>query len=131
MPEAAAKKKRPPLWYNLSLFNLPYPGLVSILHRISGAVLFLALPWLLFLLDGSLASPERYERVQAVLAHPLAQLVILGLIWAYAHHWTAGIRHLLLDLHMGIDLPSARASARAVLGISFVMTLLFGWALLW
>lgn len=131
MPDAVAKKKRQPLWYNLSLLNLPVPGIVSILHRISGASLFLALPWLLFLLDGSLASPERYERVQHQLAHPLAQLVLLGLIWAYAHHWTAGIRHLLLDLHIGIDLQSARRSARIVLIVSVMLTLLFGWVVLW
>ncbi|HLU77382.1 MAG TPA: succinate dehydrogenase, cytochrome b556 subunit [Burkholderiales bacterium] len=125
------KKKRPPLWLNISLFNLPVPGRVSILHRISGAALFLALPWLLFLLDNSLASPERYARVQQHLNHPLAQLAVLGLLWAYAHHFCAGIRHLLLDLHVGIDLQSARASARAVLGASLALTLLFGWVLLW
>lgn len=131
MPEAAVKNKRRPLWLNVSLFNLPIPGFVSILHRVSGAVLFLVLPWLLFLLDGSLASPERYETVQRHLAHPLAQLVVVGLIWAYAHHFCAGIRHLLLDLHIGIELQSARASARAVLGASFALTLLFAWVLLW
>lgn len=131
MPEAALKKKRRPLWYNLSLFSLPVPGFISILHRISGAALFLVLPWLLFLLDGSLASPERYDAVQRHLAHPLAQLVVLGLIWAYAHHFCAGLRHLLLDLHIGIDLHSARGSARAVLGASIALTLLFAWVLLW
>ena len=131
MPDAAVKKKRRPLWLNVSLFNLPIPGIVSILHRISGAALFLALPWLLFLFDGSLASAERYEAVRQQLAHPFAQLVVLGLVWAYAHHWTAGLRHLLLDLHIGIDLPSARASARMTLAISIALTLLFGWALLW
>lgn len=131
MPDAAVKKKRHPLWYNLSLFNLPFPGIVSILHRVSGALLFLALPWLLYMLDGSLASPERYQSVRAQLAHPLAELAILGIVWAFAHHWVAGIRHLLLDLHIGIDLPTARASARSTLAVSLALTLLFGWALLW
>jgi succinate dehydrogenase / fumarate reductase cytochrome b subunit len=55
MPDLAAKKKRP-LWYNLSPLNLPLPGLVSILHRVSGALLFLGLVWFLFLLDMSLSS---------------------------------------------------------------------------
>lgn len=131
MPDATAKKKRPPLWYNLSLFNLPYPGLVSILHRISGALLFLALPWLLYLFDESLASAEGYARAQAVLAHPLAKLALLGLLWAYAHHWIAGIRHLFLDVHAGIDLPTARATAKGVLAAGALMALLFGWLLLW
>jgi len=131
MADVAVKKKRRPLWYNLSLANLPAPGIVSILHRVSGALLFLAVPWLLWLLDGSLASPERYEAVRAHLAHPLAKGVVLLLIWAYAHHWVAGVRHLLLDLHIGIDLQSARGSARATFMISLALTLLFAWVALW
>ena len=59
MPDAALKKKRP-LWYNLNLLNLPLPGVISILHRISGALLVLFAAWLLYLLDSSLASAERY-----------------------------------------------------------------------
>ncbi|MBX6393112.1 MAG: succinate dehydrogenase, cytochrome b556 subunit [Burkholderiales bacterium] len=131
MPEAAVKNKRRPLWYNLSLFNLPVPGLVSIMHRISGAALFLSLPWLLYLFDASLDSPERYAQAQQQLSHPLAKLVLFGLIWGYAHHFSAGIRHLLLDVHVGIDLHSARGSARAVLGVGVALALLFGWVLLW
>jgi len=130
MPEASLKKKRP-LWYNLSPLDLPLPGLVSILHRISGAALFLLLVWLLYLLDSSLASPERFAAVKATLAHPFAKLVLLGLLWSFLHHLCAGIRYLFLDIHKGVDLPTARATSAAVLAASLALTVLLGWLLLW
>jgi succinate dehydrogenase / fumarate reductase cytochrome b subunit len=129
MPDASLKKKRP-LWYNLSPLNLPLPGLVSILHRISGAVLFLFLVWLLYLLDESLTSAERFEALRQTMAHPLAKLVLLGLLWAFLHHLCAGIRYLFLDVDKGVDLPTARATSVAVLAVSLVLTALAGWRLL-
>ena len=130
MPDASLKKKRP-LWYNLSLLNLPLPGLVSILHRISGAALFFLLLWLLYLLDASLASAERFAALKQTLAHPLAKLVLLGLLWAYLHHVCAGVRYLFLDVHKGVDLAAARATSVAVLAVSLVATALLGGWLLW
>jgi succinate dehydrogenase / fumarate reductase cytochrome b subunit len=129
MPDASLKKKRP-LWYNLSPLNLPLPGLVSILHRISGAVLFLLLLWLLYLLDQSLTSAERFEAVRQTMAHPLVKLVLLGLLWAFLHHLCAGIRYLFLDVDKGVDLATARATSVAVLAVSLVLTALAGWRLL-
>jgi len=130
MPDAAIKKKRP-LWYDLNLLNLPLPGVVSILHRISGALLFVFAAWLLYLLDSSLASAERYDAIKASLAHPLAKLVLLGLLWAYLHHLCAGIRYLFLDIHKGIDLPTARVTSVIVLVVSLALTALLGGVLLW
>ena len=130
MPDASLKKNRP-LWYNLSLLNLPLPGLVSILHRISGAALFVLLLWLLHLLDESLASPERFEAVRQTMALPFVKLVLLGVLWAFLHHLCAGIRYLLLDVHVGVDLQAARASSAAVLVVSLVLTAVLGWGLLW
>ena len=130
MPDAALKKKRP-LWYNLSLLNLPLPGVVSILHRISGALLFLFAAWLLYLLDASLTSPERYAAIKATLAHPLARLVLLGLLWAFLHHLCAGVRYLFLDIHKGVDLPTARLTSALVLGVSLALTAVLGAMLLW
>jgi succinate dehydrogenase / fumarate reductase cytochrome b subunit len=130
MPDASLKKKRP-LWYNLSLLNLPLPGLVSILHRVSGAALFFLLLWLLYLLDSSLASAERFEALRQTLSQPLVKLVLLGLLWAFLHHLLAGIRYLFLDIHKGIDLAAARATSAAVLAVSLVLTALVGWWLLW
>lgn len=130
MPDTAIKKKRP-LWYNLSLLNLPLPGVVSILHRISGLVLFVLTAFLLYLLDGALASPESFEHVRAILAHPIARLVLLGMLWAYLHHLLAGVRYLFLDLHKGVDLATARATSAFVLGASLLLTLVLGGILLW
>jgi succinate dehydrogenase / fumarate reductase cytochrome b subunit len=130
MPDASLKKKRP-LWYNLSPLNLPLPGLVSILHRISGAALFLFLLWLLYLLDESLTSAERFEALRQTMAQPLVKLVLLGVLWAFLHHLCAGIRYLFLDVHKGVDLATARATSAAVLAVSLVLTALAGWKLLW
>jgi succinate dehydrogenase / fumarate reductase cytochrome b subunit len=130
MPDAALKKKRP-LWYNLSLLNLPLPGVVSILHRISGALLFLFAAWLLYLLDASLASPERYAAIKTALAHPLAKFVLLGLLWAFLHHLCAGVRYLFLDIHKGVDLPTARLTSVLVLVASLALTAVLGATLLW
>ncbi len=130
MPDASLKKKRP-LWYNLNLLNLPLPGLVSILHRISGFALFVLLLWLLSLLDASLASAERFVALKQTLAHPLVKLVLLGLLWAYLHHLCAGIRYLFLDIHWGVDLAAARATSAAVLAVSLVLTAVLGGWLLW
>ena len=98
MAEIAIKKKRPK---NLDLptIRLPLPGVLSILHRISGAVLFLLLPVLLWLFQQSLASPETYAAAKAVTSNFLVKIILLGLIWLYMHHFCAGIRYLLLDLH--------------------------------
>jgi succinate dehydrogenase / fumarate reductase cytochrome b subunit len=125
MPDLTAKKKRP-LWYNLSPLNLPLPGLVSILHRVSGAMLFLALVWFLFLLDMSLGSEAGFARLRGYVGHPLVKLSLLALLWAYLHHFCAGIRYLFLDVDKGVGLPAARASSYAVFAISLALTALLG-----
>lgn len=130
MAEMTLKKKRPK---NLDLMTikLPLPGILSILHRVSGAVLFLLLPVFLWLFEGSLTSPETFAVVKSIAAHPLVKLILLGLIWLYLHHFCAGIRYLLLDLHKGIDLESARLSSKIVFAVSIVLTLLIGVKVLW
>jgi succinate dehydrogenase / fumarate reductase cytochrome b subunit len=130
MSDAAVKKKRP-VWYNLSPLNLPLPGLVSILHRVSGALLFVLTAWLLYLLDASLAAPERFEAMQRVVANPFARLVLLAALWAFLHHLCAGIRYLFLDIDKGVDLPIARATSGAVLAVSLALTAVLGGLLLW
>ena len=125
MADVAIKKKRPK---NLDLptIRLPLPGVLSILHRISGAVLFLLLPVLLWLFQQSLASPESYAAAKAVVANPLVKLILLGVIWLYMHHFCAGIRYLLLDLHKGVDLQSARFSSKVVFAVSIALTVIIG-----
>lgn len=112
-----------PKYLDLTKIRLPVPALVSILHRISGALLFLFIPLLLWLWQESLASPRSFEAFRAVVSHPLLKLVLLGLLWGYLHHFCAGIRHLALDLHMGLELGAARASSWAVLAVSLGLTL--------
>jgi succinate dehydrogenase / fumarate reductase cytochrome b subunit len=130
MPDLAAKNKKRPLWYNLSPLSLPLPAYISILHRVSGALLFFGLVWFLFLLDMSLASETGFERFRAYVAHPLVKLAMLGFLWGYLHHLCAGIRHLFLDIDMGVELRAARRSAAAVLLAGLALTALIG-SLLW
>ena|SRR5688500_14018554 len=119
-----------PKFLNLFQIRQPAPAIVSILHRISGAVLFIFL-WLFLLgLQRSLGTPESYAQLKAFIDQPLMKLVLLGLLWAYLHHTFAGIRHLALDLQLGIRLPGARMTAYAVLVLSFGLTIVIG-AVLW
>jgi succinate dehydrogenase / fumarate reductase cytochrome b subunit len=108
----------------LSQYDLPLPGKVSIFHRISGAGLFLCLPLILWLFSASLTSPESFAIFKAVFSAWPAKVVMAGLIWAYVHHFCAGIRFLLLDLHIGIEKEAARKSAGIVFAVSIPLTLI-------
>jgi len=132
MPDTAgtATNKKRPLWYNLNLLHLPVPALMSIGHRASGAFLFLGLIWFLFLLDMSLVSSAGFEHARSYIANPLVKLSLIVCLWAYLHHLFAGIRHLLLDLEIGLELSTARKSAVAVFAVSIALTALIG-ARLW
>jgi succinate dehydrogenase / fumarate reductase cytochrome b subunit len=107
-------------------YRLPPPGMVSIMHRISGALMFLALPLLLWLFDLSLTSELSFARLVDFASGWFAKLVLLVLIWAFLHHLVAGIRYLLLDLHWGVERAAARTSALAVYWISLPLTVLAG-----
>lgn len=107
-------------------YRLPAGGFASFLHRFSGALMFLALPLLLWLFDMSLISEGTYERLGSVASNWLVKLVLLALAWALLHHLVTGIRHLLLDLHVGIDKEAAARSALLVYLISLPLTLAAG-----
>ena len=129
MNMAAAPKTRPK-YYDLNLARLWPPALLSIFHRMSGALLFFPiLPALLYLLHVTLGSSEGYARWHDFFSQPLAKLILLGVVWLYAHHFFAGIRYLFLDLHIGIAKAPARASALAVFALGLVATALIGWRL--
>ena len=116
-----------PVYLNLVRIRLPLPGIVSFLHRVSGAALFLiGLPLLLTGVQASLASQDAYDRFVAAVSTPLAKIVLIGLIWAYLHHFCAGIRFLLLDIHRGIELSPARQSSVVVLAASLILTVIVG-----
>lgn len=130
MPSAAARKPRPK-YLNLSalLFEirLPVPGWVSILHRISGALIFFpGVLALLYLLDLSLSSPQGFESVRQYAGLWPVKLVALGFLWLFCHHFYAGIRYLFLDLDKGVDRETARMTSWVVFALGAVTTLLLG-----
>jgi succinate dehydrogenase / fumarate reductase cytochrome b subunit len=106
----------------ISSYKLPWSGKVSILHRVSGALLFLSLPFILYLFDKSISSEISFITFSEVVGHPLIKLFCLGLIWAFLHHFCAGIRFLMLDLHRGIEKTQIQKSAITVLVVSLSLT---------
>jgi len=129
MAQAALKKTRPKyLSLSALLFEirLPLAGWVSILHRVSGLLLFLATVWLLFMLDRSLASEGDFAYIKVYASLPLVKLSLLALIWAYCHHFCAGIRYLFLDLDKGVDKETSRLTGIVVLVASIALTVFFG-----
>ncbi len=119
-----------PVYLNLFKIRLPLPGVVSIMHRASGALLFLLLPLLLYLLQMSLASEQGFAQVRAWFDLALVKLFLIGVIWAYLHHFCMGLRYLALDFDIGVDLPQARFSSKLVLAVSIGAAILTG-AWLW
>jgi len=123
--------RRPrPKYLDLFRIRLPVPGLVSILHRISGFGLFVAIPFLLYLFQLSINSPEDYVRYRAIFAHPITKLLLIGLAWALFHHLFAGIRFLLMDVHIGLELERTRANSIIVIVAAIVCAVAIG-VLLW
>jgi succinate dehydrogenase / fumarate reductase, cytochrome b subunit len=120
-------EKKRPKHLDLTKIRLPLPGLVSILHRISGLALFLiGIPFLLSVLNCSLANQEGFDGWRDTLNHPLLKVIVIGFLWAYLHHSIAGLRFLALDIHKGVSLSAARASSRLVLVVSLALTLIVG-----
>ena len=112
---------------NLNLFTirLPINAVVSILHRASGVGLFLALPLILWALQYSVRSLESYAALTNLLETWLVKLVLIALSWAFFHHFFAGIRHLLQDIHWMTSLQKARFSGKAVLWLVGFSVLIF------
>ncbi len=125
-----AKKERPEFRNihvtQLANYRLPPAGWVSILHRVSGAGLFLLLPFLLYLFELSVVSEMSFEYFRGVLSNPFVKIILLGLIWAYMQHFCAGVRHLFMDVHWAIEKDSSRQSAIAVLAVSLLLTAVAG-----
>lgn len=127
MAEMTIKKR--PKNLDLTTIRLPLPGKVSILHRVSGAGLFLCLPLLLWLFGESVGSAEQFALFQSVADFWLVKLVLAGLLWSFVHHFCAGIRFLLLDVHVGVEKEAARKSAAVVFAVSIPLTLIL-WGVL-
>ncbi len=128
---AEAVKQARPEFRNIGIsqiakYRLPWAGKVSILHRVSGAMMFLLLPFVLYLFEQSITSELSFAKFSALLSGGFVKLVVLALIWGYLHHFCAGIRFLLLDVHVGVSKPASAKSAISVLVVSLLLTLIFG-----
>lgn len=124
-----AVKKQRPQFRNIHVtqilrYRMPVAAIVSILHRISGAFIFLLLPFILYLLDKSLASEMSFDYFRGIASHWFAKLILLALSWAYLHHFCAGVRHLFMDVHIGGSKEGSRKSAAGVLVASLSLTVL-------
>ena len=119
-----------PVYLNLLQIRLPVAGIMSIVHRLTGVLMFLATPFLIYLLDLSLSSPYGFARAGEIVHSGLGMLVLFGLLWGLLHHLFAGIRYLLLDVHIGVDKPYYRYSAWTVLIAAPLVALLLTGVLL-
>jgi succinate dehydrogenase / fumarate reductase cytochrome b subunit len=123
-------RKERPKYLNLLEIRQPLPAIVSILHRLSGALLFFpGIPLLLFALESLLSSPQSYAHLQSVFTHPLFKVGFVFSLWLFLHHLLAGIRFLALDLHYGIEIHQARLSSKLVLAAGIILALLIGIAI--
>jgi succinate dehydrogenase / fumarate reductase cytochrome b subunit len=108
---------------NLLTIKLPINAVVSILHRATGCALFFMLPVILLLLQFSLSSAEHYETAIAILHSPFIKPILIGMAWAFIHHFFAGIRHLAMDIHWMTTLMKARYTSKVVLVLGAMVTL--------
>jgi len=122
--------KQRPVHLNLSKIRLPIGGIMSIIHRITGVLMFLAVPFLIYLLDISLISERGYEKAIAIIHSPMGVLLLFGLMWGLMHHLLAGIRYLLIDADLGVDKERARQTALFVTVAGPVLGLILTWGLL-
>jgi len=104
-----------PVYLNLLKIRLPLTGMVSFAHRITGVILFLSLPFVVYILDLSIESEASFQNAQQILNQPLMMFVQVLLLWSIAHHFFAGIRFLLIDAEIGVEKSQARLGAWLVL----------------
>jgi len=138
MPDTTATTKPRPVYRNIHVtdllkYRLPPAGIVSIGHRISGVLMFLLLPFVVWLFDVSLTSEVSYERFTSayvaglwILPAWMIKIVTLALIWAYLHHFVAGVRHLWMDATHAVTKEFGHNSALVTLGVSGLLTLVLG-----
>ncbi len=113
-----------PVYLNLIKIRLPLPGLISFAHRITGVLLFLFIPFAVYLFDLSIHSQQSFEQARQLLHQPLMQIVLILVLWSIAHHFFAGIRFLLIDAEIGVEKSQSRIGAWLVL-VAEAVTLFF------
>lgn len=107
-------------------YRLPLAAKLSILHRASGILMFVLLPFIIWMFDNSISSEISYGVFTSMLSSPLAKLVVLALIWAYLHHFCAGVRHLWMDATHSVTKEQGKSSAVVSFAISLVLTVALG-----
>ncbi len=118
--------KERPKYLNLFQIKLPLPGIVSFLHRVSGAGLFLMLPLILWLFTASLGDPAAWAGYKAVISNVFVKLFLIVILAGYCYHFCAGIRFLFMDMGKGVELPAARRSSVMVLAGATLLTVIIG-----
>ncbi|MDH5600107.1 MAG: succinate dehydrogenase, cytochrome b556 subunit [Gammaproteobacteria bacterium] len=113
-----------PKYLNLFKIRLPITGIASIYHRISGLILFLSIPFSIYLLQLSLSSEAGFKQALTVFSLPWVKLILVLFLWSFVHHLFAGFRFLLIDQNIGVSLANARMSARFVVFAALVVTLI-------
>jgi len=119
-------KDQRPKNLNLLTIRMPLPAIVSILHRLSGIILFFFIPVALWGLQLSLTSEQDFTNLQVFFSNTAVKIITWGLIAALIYHFVAGIRHLLMDIHIGEELKSGRITSVLTLIISALLIILMG-----
>jgi succinate dehydrogenase / fumarate reductase, cytochrome b subunit len=128
--EFMTTQRSAPVYLNLLRIRLPVGAVTSIAHRVSGILLFLSLPFLLYLMDLSLQGPGGFDKALAMVRNSWFEAGYILIIWSLLHHLLSGIRFLLIDIEQGVTLQQARRSAWLVNCLALVLTLVCGWRLL-
>lgn len=111
---------------DLGTFKYPLPAITSLLHRISGAFIFVGIAVLLYLLDLSLSSAAGFGQVQEILSHTLMKLVVWAILAGLLYHLIAGIKHLIMDLGIGETMQGGTTAARMVIALSTLTIIVAG-----
>ena len=111
----------------LTTFSWPLAALASITHRVTGAVLFVAIAFMLYILDLALSSPDGFASAKALMDEPLAKLVTWGILALLIYHFVAGVKHLFLDFDIGDTLEGSKRATQLVIVTAIVLIALAGW----
>ncbi len=117
---------RRPRYLNLFRIKLPLPGVVSFLHRVSGALLFAAMPLFLSVFQLTLDSAESFERVKQGFDNTLTKLILILLLWGFLHHFFAGLRFIAMDMGFGLELGKTRRNSWLVVAFGLALTAMAG-----
>jgi succinate dehydrogenase / fumarate reductase cytochrome b subunit len=113
-----------PVFLNLFKIRLPIAGIMSIIHRVTGLVMVLAIPVFIYLLDLSLSGAEGFSAARSLFASAFIKLILFLFLWSLMHHFLAGVRYLLIDIDIGVEKPLFRQTAWAVTLVAPVVALI-------